>query len=668
MGSKLNKNLSVSTKIILQIIVLIVFSCMTLGIISSTYATKIINSSINNDLIKRADDSSKIINKEIKNYVDRVEDIAQRPDIRSMDWSLQQDILINEAKRIGFERFQVGDLNGDVLSTTGDKANASDRDFYKEALKGTSNISDVLFARIDKKMTIVISSPIYDLNGNVVGVLSGVQDASKLNEIIANIDLTYDGYVFMLNKTGIKMSHKDYALVEKADNDLENVKENASLKDFADIQQKMTLGENGCSTYDQDGKHYIIAYSKVLDGKWSLGIVQDKNQVFESSVKLQKIIIIVAGLFVLLGAIVGVIISSKIKKPLKEIQGYTKALANQDLTISLKSNSTDEFGQVIESINTASSTLRHIIAEVKNESNSVAESVESAENMLNNVNEHIQDVSASSEEISASMEECTSSIQDIESKVLTVTNQTKSLTEKSQYTLLSVKKMKEKANNIKHESVLQKENSKKLCASSKENLEQAIEESRSVEQIAVMIEKILDIANQTNLLALNASIEAARAGEQGKGFAVVAEEVGFLAEESSATVEDMRNVVNKVLQSVNSLSTSSDDAFNLLENEMNNILNRNIEISDDYNSTQETFESAFNEYVDTLNDVGEAVNVVCDEIGNISLSSEQVAKTSTDIATHISKISDKSLDILKASSNNKESIERLSKTVSKFKL
>lgn len=84
-----------------------------------------------------------------------MEDIASREDVRTMNWSVQKSVLVKEAERIGFERFQVGYVDergghavGDVISTTGDTANAGDRAFFKQrrqmALKRSLLMRDMM--------------------------------------------------------------------------------------------------------------------------------------------------------------------------------------------------------------------------------------------------------------------------------------------------------------------------------------------------------------------------------------------------------------------------------------------------------------------------------------------------------------------------------------------
>ncbi|MFB3885948.1 MAG: methyl-accepting chemotaxis protein [Thermodesulfobacteriota bacterium] len=140
---------------------------------------------------------------------------------------------------------------------------------------------------------------------------------------------------------------------------------------------------------------------------------------------------------------------------------------------------------------------------------------------------------------SSAISEVTTTIEELDTTATRIAENAENVARIAGDTLIGMKEINAKVN----------ETAKKVLALG--------EKSQSIGNITKLIH---DIADQTNLLALNAAIEAARAGEVGRGFAVVAQEVRKLAERSSESTEEIRQLINEIQGETNATVMSIENS------------------------------------------------------------------------------------------------------------
>ena len=208
--------------------------------------------------------------------------------------------------------------------------------------------------------------------------------------------------------------------------------------------------------------------------------------------------------------------------PITEAINVAQALADGNLTQTMRNDYGGEFLALANAMNGSIDNLSNMVDEIRSASTNVFDSAREIAEGNNELSHRTESQASSLEETASAMEELTSTVQ----------QNAENTTEASK---LSTSVMDKATNGG---SVVQNA----ITAMSDIN--------KSSKKIADIISVIDEIAFQTNLLALNAAVEAARAGEQGRGFAVVAAEVRNLAQRSAGAAKEIKGLINDSVEAV----------------------------------------------------------------------------------------------------------------------
>ncbi len=152
------------------------------------------------------------------------------------------------------------------------------------------------------------------------------------------------------------------------------------------------------------------------------------------------------------------------------------------------------------------------------------------------------------------------------------------------------------------------------------------------QNIGNIISEIEDIASQTNLLSLNASIEAARAGDAGRGFAVVADQIRKLAEQSTQSAVDTRQLIEGSLAEVEEGNRAAQRASQSIELIISGIK----EIAQ---SSQELSEIS-KEQSSAMLQVEQGINQISEVVQSNSATAEETSATSQELSAQAATMND----------------------------
>ncbi len=276
--------------------------------------------------------------------------------------------------------------------------------------------------------------------------------------------------------------------------------------------------------------------------------LQLRNQAMQQA---QVLLPTIAGIALVLGALLAVLIARSILVPVRQAQQVAGAIAGGDLAVTVPQGRRDELGELLGSLATMQDGLRTMVREIR----TGTEGVGSASSQIAAGN---QDLSARTERAASNLQETTAAVGGLEEALRGSAGQAG------------------QARSLADEAAGVARQGSEVVGQVVRTMDEIQASSGRIAEITRVID---GIAFQTNLLALNAAVEAARAGEHGRGFAVVAGEVRGLSTRSADAAREIRGLIEASVSRVQQGAQLATDAGTTMQRILDRVQQVNAAIA-----------------------------------------------------------------------------------------
>ena len=419
------------------------------------------------------------------------------------------------------------------------------------------------------------------------------------------------------------------------------------------------------------GVDYFVYYTPMADANGTVVGMAFAGKSCEAVNKAKMTVLwtsIIAALIVIaIFVVLVIILAKKVVAPFTTLTDSLSDMSEGDMSVTRSTSSAlSETSILIESSKKLQQNVSKMLRAINDSSMELYEKVTEVAKLSEEADSGTSQISNAVSELADGASSMADNVQNINAQVVDLGELIESISDSVATLSTSANKMNA-ANNDASQYILDMENSSNETVEAVQSIKSKVEgTNEAVKKISEAVDMITGIASQTNLLALNASIEAARAGEAGRGFAVVATEIGALADQSNSSANDIKQIVENIIQQ----STQSVAASNLVENAIANeqeILASTKEKFGILNAEINNSVSEVNAITSQVQGIENIKNAIIENVSDLSAISEENAASSEEVAASVSNIANGVQIISQDGEDMKNIAGNLTEMVKRFK-
>lgn len=338
---------SIRHEAILIILPLVIIPMLIVGFAGILYYREVIKTNIWDDNLAQAKALSAFTGLYLNNSASYLDSLAIRSviinNLTYRNQTIPRDILEYAHTNSDFYALDILDMNGQTVGSYPDHGvhKSLDQPYVNVPLQAGTRYMNGPLLNDSGQPSIFISVPVKGQNGTTIGVLVGEMSTDVLYSSVQGTLVKNQQYVYLVNNTGRILVHSNRSYMQ-------------SLLDYSDVPavSEVIKGREGImEQYNPfEGDTRLASFSPVRGTGWGVVVALPVDVAYSPIVNSTWAFAVIITLFLIISAIMAVIISDNIVRPILGITEATRHMVNGgDYRQYLPLRRKDEIGELSRS-------------------------------------------------------------------------------------------------------------------------------------------------------------------------------------------------------------------------------------------------------------------------------------------------------------------------------